>query len=804
MYRNYLISALRSIRQSSLYSAISIFCLATGITGAILVSLYVNHELSYDTHYDDHQRIIRIEGVYDMAGASYHLAATPFPLAFAMMEDYAEVENFVRFFMREEEVMVRSGESEYLESGFVLADSTVFDVFSHSFVHGSPEGALSAPNTIVISRSLAEKYFGNEPSIGKTLRVGDENYSVTGVIEDLPDNTHFRYDALISMSSADADLVYSNDPELYWNININYTYILLHQGSSIEEFVGKLPGFADKYANPMGDVFGASATFLATPLRETHFNNIMMAQGTGDRSTLLILSLVALFLVLIAAINYTNLATARAAKRSREIGIRKVTGASRKQLLVQFLAESMLVAFISLVLSIFLAEILLPFFNTIANTSFSLADFLKGTLPVQILFITVFTGLAAGIYPALILSNMNPSLIVKGLIYRESKKGLMRKALVVFQFAISILLVSGTFTVQQQMSFLREKPLGFEKENRVSITLHGSGPRSSIETLEQRVMQNPLVIGTTKAFSVPGGEHNVNAVRIDSDGIMQETFIAVNYVDLNYIDNLGIRLIRGRYFDPGMRSDIAQTAVINETAMNKFGWGDNIAGKQIHMQFDQEGNPQTTLRVIGVVEDFHFLSLTNPVDPMMLILPESPSSFRHLIVQYEAGEKEQVIPFLDSETRDFDQSRIPVISSLEKGFIEEFESDQRLGKIFAIFSLVTIMISFAGLFGLSSFMLEQRKKEIGIRKVLGSSAGGVLIMLYREFSWLILIAVIIAAPLSWYLMSRWLENFTFHIDMSLVPLLWSAVTAFLIAMLTVSYHSLRAAALNPADSLRAE
>ncbi len=804
MYKSYLLSALRHIKQSGLYSAISILCLAIGITGAIMVSLYVNHELSYDTHYENHDRIIRVEGIYDMAGASYHLAITPFPLAFAMIDEFSEVESYVRFFTREEEVMVRAGEAEFLESGFLLADSTVFEVFSHDFVHGSPEGALSAPNTIVLSRSFSEKYFGQGSPLGESLRVGDQDYLVTAVIEDLPDNTHFRHNALISMASADADQVYSSDPELYWNINVNYTYLLLREGASIEAVAEKLPGFADKYANPMGEVFGAHATFLATPLRDTHFRNILMSPGTGNRSILLVFSLVALFLVIIAAINYTNLATARATKRSREIGVRKVTGASRGQLFAQFISESMLVAFIALLISVLLTELLLPQFNTITASSFRLANLLTGHLPLQIVVITIFTGFAAGAYPALILSRMNPSLIVKGFVPREGGRGMMRKILVIFQFVISILLVSGTFVIRDQMNYLQEKQLGFEQENRAVISLSGSAARSSIETLEQRVIQNPMVKGTTKAFSVPGKEHNVNAVKIESDGVLQETFIAVNFVDHSYIEQMGIKLSSGRKFDTEQRSDAGNTAIINETAMKKFGWSERPEDNQIYMNFDQEGNPQTTLKIIGVIEDYHFLSLSNPIDPMMLVLPESPASFRHLIVEYEEGNREQVISFLEAETSDFDKSRIPQISDLEKGFIEEFESEQRLGRIFGIFAMVTIFISFIGLFGLSSFMLEQRKKEIGIRKVLGSTAKNVLIMLYREFSSLLIIAIIIAAPVSWYLMSSWLEGFLFHTDMRLAPIIWSAAGAIVIALSTVSYHSMRAAAINPADSLRAE
>lgn len=803
MLKNYITTAWRNMRRSGLYAAISIICLTLGITGAVLVTMYLNHELSYDTHHKHHESIYRMEGVYNMAGTTHHLAITPFPLGIAMDLEFSEVEAYTRFFLQED-VLVKVREDQFREDGFVYADSMVFDVFTHHFLHGQAAGALSEPNTVVLNRSLSKKYFGNENPVGKTLEINQETFTVTAVVEDLPDNTHFKYGGMLSMVSGDHEQFFSLNPELFWNININYTYLKLHKDHSMESLMEKMDAFYEKYVNPMGETFGASAAYLATPLRETHFASVQMAPESSSRATLLIFSVVALFLVIIASINYTNLSTARASKRSREIGIRKVSGASQGQLLTQFLSESILVAFVSLVFSMMIMEILLPFFNSLTGKTFSLLNLFHGSILAQVLLITLITGIAAGIYPALVLSRMNPSLIVKGVPATHGRSGLLRKVLVVFQFAISIVLVVGTLTVQDQLRFLQNKPLGFARENKAVISLQGAQIRQRAEAIENSIRQNPLVLNTAKSFSVPGRDHNLNAVKVETETEMAEGAIAVNYIDHQFVDMMEITLKEGRGFDRRMRAEAGSAALVNQSAVQKFGWHENPIGKQIQRNFNQEGQPQSILRVVGVLDDFHFLSLKNPIDPIMLILPENPSIYRYLVVEYLEGTHAEVIPFLESVIREFDQSRIPEIVPLTQPFFQEFEAEKNMGKVFGFFALITIIISFMGLFGLSSFTIEQRKKEIGIRKVLGSSSGRVLKLLFKEYSRLILIALLIASPVAWFLMVRWLEDFVYQISMSFAPIVIAGALAFAIAMATVSYHTLKPSRLNPVDTIRAE
>ena len=804
MLNNYLISLWRHTKNALLYPLISVFCLASGISGTILITIYLNHELSYDTHHENHRDVYRMEGVYSMAGTTYEMSITPFPLARAMQDEFAQVMTYARFFNQHEEAQVSIHENTFLEKGFYLADSTVFNVFTHRFVYGQARGALSEPNTVVLNRTLSEKYFGKDNPIGRTIEIEGNNYMVTAVMEDLPSNSHFVYRALMSMSSASADQVYSMDPELFWNINLNYTYIRLHPGQDMNGIMEMMPAFLDKYVNPMGEVFDAKAQFRATPLRETHFTEMMLAPETGNKSVLWILFIVSLFLVIIAAINYTNLATARAAKRAREIGVRKVSGANRKQLTTQFLFESLLTALAALMVSVLAAELLMPFFNQLTGKEFSLLFLFQNGVWWQVLAITLITGLAAGAYPALVMSRMNPSLIIKGFVYRNKTSALLRKGLVIFQFAVSILLVTATLTVQGQLKYLQNKNLGFQTDNRVVVSLSGTAARANIETLEERILQIPLVKGTTKTFSIPGGEHNVSAVRAEIEGEMRETTIATNFVDHGFVDKLGVTLHAGRNFDPENRTDIYHAILVNEAAVRQFGWMEDPIGKQVHMRFDQEGNPQAIFRVVGVVEDFHFLSLTNPIGPHMLILPETPSTYRHIIVEYEAGREEELMTYLDAVIREYDPSRVPEINWLNRGFQHTFEAEQRLGHVFGLFALLTIFISFLGLFGLSSFMVEHRKKEIGIRKVLGSSISGVVGLLYKEFTWLIIIATVLATPTAWYFLDKWLDGFTYQISMSALHFIIPAILALLIALITVSYHSLRAASMNPINIIRTE
>jgi len=797
--------------RSKLYTLINIFCLSVGITGAVLIVLYINHELSYDTHHQKHERMYRLDGKYIIGGQLNHLAITPFPLGPALKLEFSQVEDYTRVFMQEN-LLIRIGDREFLENDFALVDTTYFDVFTHQFIHGQPNGALTEPNTAVLTASLSNKYFGDINPVGLTFNINQQNFQVTGVIEDFPDNSHLKLQCLLTINQSDHQQFYSLAPEMFWSINDNYTYVLMHEGTSIDSLLQNMEAFNDKYIAPGGSQIGGSAEFVATPLRKLHLTSVMYAPKTTSKPTLLIFSLVALFLIIIAAVNYTNLATARSSKRAREIAMRKVTGATRSQLIFQFLSESMLVAFISLVLSLLLVEILLPGFNNLADKSFSLGNILTGKILWQIISLTALTGFLSGIYPSFLLSSLKPVNILKSVNFSKSSSGYLRKALVVFQFAISIILVAGTLTIRNQLKFLQEKPLGFNPNNSYVIAIPDMEHRRQIETLENMIRQNPDISGTAKSLYVPAMGHNMNAVKVQSENEMVDALIGTNFIDSEFIDLMEINIKEGRGFEKDLRADANSSVLINEAATRQFGWHDDPIGKTIYWQYLSAEESGTRLTVVGVLTDFNFQSLKNPVEPIMLLLggqaadqfSENLTSFRYLIARFNPGKSTEVMEFLEETVREFDPSRLPNIVPLSHGFNDQFGTEERQGTIFAIFALVCIIISFLGLFGLASFLTEQRKKEMGIRKVLGSSGWSILYLFYREFLILIFVAALVAGPVIWFLMEKWLQGFVYQTNMNALPIVSATILALIVAIITVSYHTYIASRQNPINAIRAE
>ncbi len=789
--------------RSKLYTLINIFCLTVGISGAIIIAMYLNHEFSYDGHHLNHESIYRIEGNYHVGGTDAHLAITAFPMGPALKLEFSEIKEYVRLFTLDD-VLVRIEDREFLEQDFVFTDSTLFDIFTHHFIYGTPQGALAEPNTAVLNQTLSRKYFGDQDPIGQTFEADGQTYRVDGVVEDLPENTHMKYSGMLAIHSGTNEFAYSLDPQLFWNINMNYTYVQAHPGTDMEQVLGNMEHFNEKYIAPVGGFIGATADFSATPLRETHFARIQMGGPTGNKTTLLIFGVIAVFLVIIAAVNYTNLATARASKRAREIGLRKVSGATRSQMIVQFLSESVLMAGMSLLISLLVVEIFLPGFNTLADKNFSLSRLFEGTLLIQVILITLFTGILSGVYPAFFLSGMKPSEIIKSNLPNKGGSALLRKVLVVFQFVISVVLIAGTITVQMQLNFLQDKDKGFTTENRMVVSFQARETRDRIEAIESTILQNPDVVRTTKSFGVPGQGANLHAVKVQSGDEMTDGTISSYLIDPSFLDVMGIELLEGRNFDRELRADVNSAILVNEAAVRANGWHEDPIGKMIQWNFNEEGVPQTTLRVVGVVKDFNYLTLENPIDPLMLLIPENSFAYRNIIVEHLPGRENEVRTFLEETARTYEPARLPIVNTLDHGFRDQFGEEERLGKIFRIFALVCIVISFLGLFGLSSFSTEQRKKEIGVRKVLGSSGWSILAMFYKDFSILVIIASLIAGPVTWILMSRWLQGFTYQIPMSLTPILLSALLSLLVAVITVSYHTFMAARMNPVDAIRAE
>lgn len=787
--------------RSKLYAVINIFCLSVGITGAILITLLLSHELSYDKHHANHKNIYRIEGYYTLGGSTSYLAITATPLGPALKKELSGVKNYVRF-QETSNLDVRTRHAEFIENDFFYTDSTIFDAFTHEFVAGQPAGALSEPNTVVLTKSASQRFFHHTQVVGEIIRINNEPFTVSAVIEDVPLNSHLLFEGLISIATLPE--AYSIHPNLFWSIPLNYTYLQLYDDTTIESILNNLDGLQRKYIEPSGNLLSASADFTATPLADTRFKSVQMSPPTASKTSLLILLAVAVFLVIIAAANYTNLATARISLRAKEIGVRKSAGATTNQILWQFLCESLIMAFLALILSLLWLEITLPGFNNLADKSFHIADILQPSLLLQIILITALSGLIAGAYPSFILSRMNPVNILKPVQHNRGGSAKLRKTLVVFQFAISVMLITGTLTVREQLHFLQNKDMGLSVTHRLALLLSEESDNDRIKRIENRIAENPHILATSKSISVPGGGFNTVAVQAETKVGFYDGKIAHNVVDETYIDFFNIELIEGRNFREDSPADFGRTAIINESAVRYFGWQDNALGKSIKWQFDQHGVPQTNLKVIGVMKDHNFLSLNNPVSPIMLQLPGEESTYNYLSIHHSEEKSREVIRYLENFLRSEEPDLLPNIHIIRHGYTEQFGYEERLGTLFGIFAVVCILVSFLGLFGLSSFMAEQRRREVGIRKVLGSSGRGILGLFIREFAILILTAILIAAPISWLLLHNWLDEFVYRITMTPAPLLLASLSAIIIALFTVSYHTLKTARMNPVDTLRAE
>lgn len=808
MFDNYLKSAIRSITKNKFYSVLNAIGLAIGISAFIFIFLYVRNEVTYDQYHEKADRIFRIESDFTISQKHDQFAIVPIPMAPAMKLEIPGIEAFCRF----DEVgnsLFRHGDKEFYEENFFFADSTVFDVFTYNLLLGNPKSCLTEPFSIVISESIARKFFGTENPMGLIMESGSgRKYKVTGVMEDVPKNSHLHFDALLSASTLASivgpDNFNSMEPGRFWNIGV-YAFLLLSENTSIDDIHQKFKAVYDKYMKAVGDSFNASFNLMTTPLVETHFSkNLSSDRPKGNMSYIYIFSVVAIFILLIAAINYMNMATARSAKRAREVGIRKVAGAYKNQLIGQFLTESTLLAFFSLIIAIILVYILLPDFNTLSGKQLEFDLIGQPGLFLFILVVTLFIGLVSGSYPAFFLSSFKPVTVIKGTGFEKGAKGgWLRKILVVLQFSIAIIMIIGTFVVSNQLSFLRHKDLGFQKDNMIVLELQDSAFRSRVSTFKEELLKNSSILSVTNSTGIPGNNSWIQVMRVEKDTARIDIAMILTIVDYDYLKTYGIEIVEGRDFDKNMGTDAEEAVIVNETTVKEFGWGDKALGKKIHYGFELDGTGGRMLKVIGVVKDFHFNSLHNKVVPIMIFLSDFNKYYLSLRVNPENFD--QTKEYIETKWNEMGAKRPFDYEWLKDTWDGMYESEQKLGVIFTVASALTIFIALLGLLGLSSFVAEQKTKEIGIRKVMGATFGNILLLLYREFVYLILIAFAIAIPLAWWQLSNWLDaSFVYHVSVSFLTILSAGFLAIFISLLTISFHSVKAGMSNPVDAIKYE
>lgn len=803
MFKNYLNTVLRGIWKHKVLSSINIFGLAVGITCCLLILLYVQFEYSYDRYHENHERIHRISLSAVLAGNELNVAATPYPMAAVLENEFPEVEHAVRIQRFFQDTLVSIDDLSYQEKEIFLADPSFFDTFSYPLIAGNSASALIDPNTVIVTESMANKYFPGSEALGKTLTFNNEtDYLITGVIADIPANSHFHPDFLVSMSSDP-----NHDSPVWINNNIR-TYVLVRPGTNAEAFLEKLQELIPKYIAPQIEqvLGGTLEEFLATggryayglqALTDIHLFSDLDGEiePPGSATYVYTFQAIAVFILLLACINFMNLSTARSANRAKEIGVRKVLGAYQGQLIGQFLVESILITFFALLIALPLAALLLPSFSAVMDREMSVnALFSIGSLSSLVVG-AIIVGIISGSYPAFFLSKFHPQEVLKGKLSGGAKNSWLRGGLVVFQFVISIALVASTLIVYTQLDFLRNKPLGFEKEQLLVIH-RASGLGDQLESFKTQIAQLANIESVSSAVDIPGTLSGQNVYLIEGRPAADSHILSTIGVDYDFIETMGMEIVAGRAFSEQFPSDDS-AVIINETAAREMGLEQPTATTLIVP--NPEGNQSGP--VIGVVKDFHWESLHQEIRPMVIQVRDFS---RYIVVRIQANNTEQTVASLEDIWRTMTGGQPFEYSFVDEDFDNFHRQDQRLGEIFMSFSALAILIACLGLYGLASFTTEQRSKEIGVRKTLGASISNIVVLMSRESIMLVFVALVIAVPLAYITMNTWLQMFSYRVSINPVSFLVSGILALVVAFLTVSSQSVKTALKNPTLTLRDE
>jgi putative ABC transport system permease protein len=812
MLRNYLKIAIRNILKQKFHALVNVMGLAIGVACCLLIMLYVRDELSYDTFPERSDRIYRVATEIKFGGNHTFYAVAPAPMAAGLVNDFPEVEESFRFRERGS-VLVRRDDDivTFKEERRAYADPNFFQFFSVKVLSGDPKTALLEPNSLAISASTAEKYFKNEDPVGKSLIFDErDKFKVTAVYEDLPSNAHFHFDLLMAMEG------YADSKDQSWLSNNYHTYLALKEGADSKALEAKFPALFEKYGGPqimqilnvpLSEIEknGQGVWYSLQPLRDIHLrsNLTVELEPNGDISYVYIFSSIALFILLIACINFMNLSTARSANRAREVGVRKVLGSFRSDLIRQFLVESMLITAGSFVLAIILVEALLPGFNNLIGKELEVpyhSPVFTGAMILGMMLV----GLASGTYPAFFLSSFKPVEVLKGKLRTGMGNLSLRNGLVVFQFIISIFLIVGTLVIHRQLEFIRGKNLGFEKEQ--VLLLHDAyALGNQLQTFKEQAENLPQVKKAAISSYLPvSGSSRSDLVMWREGQLSEANSVSMQFwnVDHDYVETLGMKVLQGRNFSKEFPTD-STGIVLNESAARLFGFDDPV-GKRVSTFTGppEEGVDNIeTYTILGVVEDFHFESLREKVDALGMILGRSSD---YMALRYEAENTGDLIKSIETLWNETAPGRPFAYSFLDDRFERMYDSDQRTGRIFFLFAGLAIFIACLGLFALASFTTERRTKEIGVRKVLGASTGKIFLLLSSEFSKWVLVACALALPLAWYGANRWLQDFQYQTRIDPWIFLVAGLIAFTIALLAVSFQSIKAASSNPVKALKYE
>jgi len=788
MFRSFFTVAFRNILRQKAYAIINILGLAIGLACTILIVLFITHEVSYDKFHKKGDRIYRLYLDGKIGEQELLSAYTAVPTAPAFLEEFPELEDACRM-ERWSEIIVRYEDKTFQEDNILFADSSFFNIFSYNLLKGDPNEVLREPNTVVISDEMAKKYFGDDEPIDQVLKfyADTTHYRVSGVMEKMPDNSHIDGDFVVSYYSIPWKI-----NRTQWTSNNLFTYFLLNEGASAEALQEKIDPVLRKYVGPEIDVFlgisldewleqGNRYGLILQPLSDIHLNTDITGgmKPTNDKKYIYLFSMIAVFILVIASINFMNLATARSAQRSREVGMRKVAGSSRNLLIRQFLTESLIMVFISLIVAILLVELLITPYNNLIRLDLSV-DYLGVWYTIPALIGLAFlVGMISGSYPAFMLSSFKPVSVLTGKLEAGVKSGWLRRILVVIQFVISVFIIIGTIVIYQQLSFMLNKDLGIYKEQLVVIQQFSDIGSDHVFTFKEEISKIPGVISSTSSTMVPGHTNNNNGYLIEGRSTDNVVLMNTNWVDVDYIETYGIDLADGRFFMPGMASD-SSAAVVNQSAIRAFNIEEPLSKRFI--QPSDDGTHQYR-PIIGIVNNWHCQSLHNKIEPYLFMLRSGDSDWvPFLTVRFDPQNVKATLREVEKVWDDFSHGQPFQYFFLDDDFATRYAEEERTRTIFTIFAILAIFIAALGLFGMAAFTTEQRTKEIGVRKVMGASISRIVVLMSKETLILVGIATLIACPIAFYFTRNWLADFAFRIGIGPLPF----ILAFLFALILAS------------------
>lgn len=798
MFRNYLKIALRNMKRHKVFTSINLIGLVIGITSFMLIMIWVAYEMSFDDFNKNKDRIQRL--CVDLEAGSHMIYPMSMPSAAQYLKsEFPEIENTARL-EAPTRASIKIGDQTFIETGVCHGDNSIFNIFTFPFLAGDPDNALLEPYTVLITESMAKKYFEDNEPIGKTIEInGSEPYTITGVIEDIPQNSHFRFNIMGSFET-----LYAQNEEVMENwFHIQfYTYLLLAENADLKDIEAKLPQFIDKHIGELLNSVGASLEFFLQPLTKIHLHSDLAGDIAPQANIkyLYLFILIAVSVLLISCINFINLSTANSAARAKEIGMRKIVGSGRMQIISQFLLESIILSFIAMILTASLIELIKPHFQNLFGTDIDLSFVTPISVILLFFIFPIVVGILAGSYPAFHLSKLKSLNIVKSGFFKAGNKSHIRSILVIFQFSISIILIISTIMIFNQINFMKHSNSGFKEDSMIIIP----GVRSilqnrSIDALENILEQIPEIddIGFSSLFPGRGIQKAImypEGFAEDQPQMGEKLFI-----DSNYIPTLEIELIEGRNFSEEFITDPEESVIINQTAAKQFGWE-----KPLEKSFSirtRDGELHK-LQVIGVVKDFHSTSLHNTIEP--LIIYNDVNRANYMVIKISSVNISDTINKLKKQIKIFAPDHALKYYFLDEMLDNMYQKDQQTGKLALYFSALTILLGCLGLLGLTTFLVQNRTKEIGIRKVMGASVSGITFLLAKEFCKWVIISIIIAWPVAYYLMEKWLQNFAYKTEIGALTFIISGCFALFIAIITVSFQTIRTAVSNPVEALKYE